>query len=258
MTDGPPRDAATRFSGRVTDYVRTRPGYPDALLAAITAAVPLTPRAIVADIGSGTGISTELFLRCGATVYAVEPNPDMRHAAETRFSGVPAFHSVVGSAEATSLQAGSVRLIAAGQAFHWFDRGAARREFTRILEPDGWVALFWNSRRLGDTPFLRAYEALLQEYGTDYREVNHQKIDASAVAAFFGAAVQSHVFPNAQMLDHAGLEGRLLSSSYVPGREDSRHPAMLRALRRIFDAHQDEGRVEIRYDTELHLGHLIP
>ena len=226
------------------------------MLQTIAGTTSLSAGSVVVDAGSGTGISTELFLRWGATVYAVEPNREMRLAAESRFRGVPGFHSVAGSAEATSLAAGSARLVAAGQAFHWFERDAARREFRRILVPDGWVALFWNSRRVDDTPFLRDYEALLQEYGTDYREVNHQNIGGSALATFFGGPVRSHVFPNGQALDYDGIEGRLLSSSYAPGRGHPRHAAMLRALRSIFDAHQEAGRVEILYDTELHLGQL--
>ena len=258
MSGGAPGDAATRFSDRVADYVRTRPGYPDALLEAIVDAAALSPASVVADIGSGTGISTELFLRTGAMVHAVEPNREMRLAAESRFRGVPTFRSVAASAEATTLPAGGVSLVAAGQAFHWFDRDRARREFTRILAPDGWVALFWNTRRLDDTPFLRAYEALLQEYGTDYREVTHQRIDAPALATFFGGPVRSHVFPNAQELDCAGLEGRLLSSSYAPGRGHPRQEAMFRALRGIFEAHERGGRVQILYDTELHIGRLVP
>ena len=249
-------NTTTRFSDRVADYVRTRPGYPAALLEVIGETTSLSAWSVVVDVGSGTGISTELFLRGGATVYAVEPNREMRLAAESRFRGVPRFHSVAGSAEATSLPAGSAHLIAAGQAFHWFERDAARREFLRVLSPDAWVALFWNSRRVGDTAFLRDYEALLQEYGTDYREVNHQNIGSSTLAAFFGGPMRSHVFPNSQALDYEGLQGRLLSSSYAPGRGDPRHAPMLRALRSIFDVHQEGGRVEILYDTELHLGRL--
>lgn len=256
MTGEVPRDAVTRFSDRVSDYVRTRPGYPDAVLATITEATSLAPGSAVIDVGSGTGISTELFLRRGATVYAVEPNREMRLAAESRFRDVPGFHSVAGTAEATSLPGGSAHLVAAGQAFHWFERDAARREFLRVLVPDGWVALFWNSRRVSDTPFLRDYEALLQEYGTDYREVNHQNITGSTLATFFGGPVRSYLFPNAQSLDYEGLQGRLLSSSYVPGREHPRHAAMQRTLRTIFDAHQEAGWVEILYDTELHVGRL--
>lgn len=257
MTGDAPQDAVTRFSGRVSEYVRTRPGYPDALLDTIAGVASLTPGSIVADVGSGTGISTELFLRRGATVYAVEPNAEMRLAAESRFRDEPRFHSIAGSAEATTIPAGCARLVAAGQAFHWFERDAARREFRRILARDGWVALFWNSRRVGDTPFLRDYEALLQEYGTDYREVNHQNVDSTALVSFFGGPVQSHVFPNAQSLDYAGLQGRLMSSSYAPASGHPRHAAMLRELLRIFDLHQHAGRVEIRYDTELHLGRLM-
>jgi SAM-dependent methyltransferase len=121
----------------------------------------LTDRWVVADIGSGTGILSELFLGNGNRVFGVEPNAEMRRAAERLLGGDARFTSVAGSAEATTLAEGSVDLVAAGQAFHWFDPEAARAEFLRVLKPGGWVALAWNARRRSGTPFLEDYERLL-------------------------------------------------------------------------------------------------
>ena len=74
------------------------------------------------------------------------------------------------SAEATTLPDNSIDLFVAAQAFHWFDIPAARREFQRILKPGGSALLLWNTRKLGGTPFLEAYEKLLIAYGTDRRQ----------------------------------------------------------------------------------------
>jgi SAM-dependent methyltransferase len=257
----PAPDPTRRFSDRVADYVRYRPGYPEALLRALMDEAGLGPGSRAADVGSGTGISTELLLASGAEVWAVEPNAEMRAAAEERLGGEPRFHSVAGTAEATTLPDASADLVAAGQAFHWFDRERFRAECVRILRdapPPGRVALFWNSRRTEATPFLRDYEALLRRLGTDYERIDHKQLGPEGFEAFFGGPYESRRFDNHQVFDFEGLRGRLLSSSYTPPPGHPGHQPMLAELRRIFDRHQEEGRVRFEYDTELHLGRLAP
>lgn len=249
-------DPTDRFSDRVALYVRHRPGYPDALLRTLVEEAGLGPSSVVADLGSGTGISAAMLLRSGCEVHAVEPNGPMRQAAEEALGDDPRFHSVDGRAEATGLADGSVDLVTAGQAFHWFDLPAARAEARRILRPGGRVAVFWNARLTGSTPFLRDYEALLHRFGTDYAEVDHTRIDEAAMAPFFGGPFDTRVFPNVQEVDFDGLRGRLLSSSYVPGPGEPNHQPMLEELRRIFDQHQEGERVRLEYATRLHLGPL--
>ena len=259
--DSPAPDPTKRFSDRVADYVRYRPGYPEALLRALRGEAGLGPRSRVADVGSGTGISTELLLRSGAEVWAVEPNEEMRRAAEERLGGEPRFHSVDGTAESTTIPEASVDLVAAGQAFHWFDRERARAEFLRILAPPprlGRLALFWNSRRTESTPFLRDYEALLRRFGTDYDRIDHTNLGPEDFEAFFAGPYQSHRFENHQVFDFEGLRGRLLSSSYTPAPGHPDHEPMLTALRDLFDRHQQNGQVRFEYDTDLHLGPLSP
>ena len=250
-------DATTRFSNRVDAYVRHRPGYPDELIQTLRTEAGLNPASVVADVGSGTGISAELFLRLGCVVHGVEPNREMRGAAEALFREQPRFHSVDGTAEATTLAPASVDFVIAGQAFHWFDVERTCTEFTRILRPGGKVALFWNSRRTETTPFLRAYEALLLEFSTDYQQVDHKNVDAATLKRFFGGdPFQTRTFPNSQSFDDEGLKGRLLSSSYAPAAGHPRHEPMLLELERLFRQHESGGRVEFQYDTELFFGHL--
>jgi SAM-dependent methyltransferase len=253
----PAADSTTRFSNRVADYVRYRPSYPDQLIQTLQAEAGLTPQSVVADVGSGTGISADLFLRLGCTVYGIEPNADMRGAAEARFAGESRFRSTGATAEATSLPDASVDLIAAGQAFHWFDRDRTRAEFSRILRSNGYVALFWNSRRTESTPFLKAYEALLNEFATDYQQINHTNIDKAVIAQFFAPQpFETRSFPSFQDFDFDGLRGRLLSSSYAPAAGQPRHEAMLLELERLFRDHQSDGKVRFEYDTELYFGRM--
>jgi SAM-dependent methyltransferase len=244
-----------RFSNRVGDYIRTRPGYPPGVLDVLRAETGLTPAMVVADIGSGTGLSAEMFLKNGNRVLGVEPNADMRAAAETLLASYPTFESVAGSAEETTLPDRSVDLVVAGQAFHWFDRPKARAEFRRILRPGRFVVLLWNTRRLDTSPFLRAYEALLQRFGTDYRQVVHTNIDRAALAEFFGpGGFREFHLDNEQLFDRDGLRGRLKSSSYTPPAGHPDHGPMLAELDRIFDEHNAGGRVRFEYDTEVYIG----
>jgi SAM-dependent methyltransferase len=180
----------------------------------------------------------------------------MRAAAERRLGSQPRFHSVAGTAEITMLKYHRFDLITAAQAFHWFDPLKTRREFVRILKPEGFVALIWNDRRT-QGPFPEAYEALLLKYGTDYVQVNHRNIDARAIAAFFSPGhFLAATLPNAQVMDLAGLTGRLMSSSYAPEPGHPLHEPMLRDLRAIFECHQADGHVTFDYDTLVYFGRL--
>jgi ubiquinone/menaquinone biosynthesis C-methylase UbiE len=253
MTNRTPEE---RFSDRVANYVRYRPSYPHAVLEMLRRETGLGPQSVVADVGSGTGISAELFLHEGCTVQGVEPNKEMREAAEGLLVACANFRSVNGTAEATTLADQSVDFVTAAQAFHWFKPAPTRKEFTRILRPGGWVVLMWNERQLDTTPFLRAYEALLMKHGTDYAKVRHENINAQALGAFFaGGNYETHTFPNEQRFDYEGLAGRLLSSSYAPAAGLPGHEAMMAELREIFERYQENGQVCFEYDTRVHLGH---
>lgn len=252
-----PNDPTERFGDRVADYVRHRPSYPPALIGFLRARGYLPPNARVADIGAGTGISSALFLEAGCKVLAVEPNAAMRAAAQHALGRRNGFHVVDGRAEATTLGDGSIDLISAAQAFHWFDSDAVRVEWRRILRRRGVVAVYWNSRRLDGSPFLQGYERLLREFGTDYAEVAERHPDDAAMSRWFGPGLREQVeFANAQRLDFDGLRGRLLSSSYAPPIGHPRHAAMISALRALFDATAHAGEVELAYRTRLFVGIL--
>jgi len=254
----PAADSKERFSSRVDAYVAARPRYPRETIEVLQKAIDLEPSWQIVDVGSGTGISSELFVANGNPVTAVEPNAEMRNAAEKSLSRYPHFKSINASAEATTLPDKSADLIVAAQAFHWFDIAATRKEFLRILRPGGWALLMWNDRKLGGTPFLEAYEKLLLTYGTDYTKIRHNNVGPKELDPFFGpAGFQTAHLPNYQHLDFAGLRLRLLSSSYIPHEGDSRYEPMLAELRDMFDRYNAEGRVTIEYKTELFFGQLI-
>jgi SAM-dependent methyltransferase len=252
----PVTNATQRFSSRVDNYVRYRPGYPREVVNLLKKECGLTTDSIIADVASGTGIFTQMLLENGNRVFGVEPNAEMRRAGEAFLQSYPRFTSVAGAAEAATLPDHSVDLVTAAQAAHWFDREKARREFIRILKPGGWCVLLWNERRTDSTPFLREYEQLLLTYGTDYEEVRHERTTAEIAEFFSPSPFQSSALEMRQEVDYAGLEGRLLSSSYTPTPENENYEPMLRELRRIFDEHQINGRASLDYNTLVYYGQL--
>lgn len=259
MTRMPAPDSTRRFSSRIENYIKYRPSYPAGVLDLLAAQCGLSPTSVVADIGAGTGILTGLLLERGCTVFAVEPNDDMRRAAERLLAGSAKLHSVAGTAEATTLPDHGIDIAVAAQAFHWFDVPRTRIEWRRILKPGGFAVLVWNTRRPDSTPFLRDYENLLLTYGTDYAAVGHREVDPNAMDSFFGAGHwRRAAFDNVQFFDYAGLEGRLLSSSYTPQPGDARYEPMLAGLRAIFDAYAVNGQVAFEYDAEVYWGPLRP
>jgi SAM-dependent methyltransferase len=245
-------NSTTRFTDRVEDYVRYRPNYPaKEITAYLQEKIGFDTSFVVADIGSGTGISTELFLRNGNKVYGVEPNDAMRQKAEQLLKSYPGFTSVNGTAENTSLPDKSVNLVLAGQAFHWFNPPVAKVEFQRISTD--YILLIWNIREV-NTPFEKDYEVLLQTFGTDYKEVGHKEIASDdKLSAFFApAGMEKAEFDNNQLLDYEGVQGRLLSSSYIP----KDYQPMLDRLRAIFDQHAEDGKVNFGYVTKVYLGRV--
>ena len=205
-------DPVKRFSNRVETYSKYRPGYPPPVVDFLKTECGLSRDSIIADVGSGTGILSELFLKHGNRVFGVEPNREMREAGERILADYSKFKSVEGSAESTSLPDRSVDFITAAQAFHWFDRERTCTEFARILKPGGWVILLWNERRTDSTPFLRDYEDLLLAYGTDYQEVRHENVYENIAAFFAPQPFKLQFFENKQVFDYEGLKGRLVSS----------------------------------------------
>lgn len=241
-----------RFSNRVANYVKYRPGYPPEILELFKTEMGLTKDSVLADIGSGTGLSARPFLENGNRVYGVEPNEAMREAAAEYLKSFPGFVSHDGTAEDTNLEDNSLDFVTASQAFHWFDPAKTRAEFTRILKPGGYIVLIWNERQLDTNDFLRGYEKLLLKFANDYGNVRHENIDEAKLKQFFDSGYQKATFQNEQVFDFAGLRGRLLSSSYMPAEDSASFPALEKELKELFTKHSENDRIKILYDTNIY------
>lgn len=252
MSDKAATDSKSRFTGRAESYSKYRPSYPAALLDVLRREAGLVAETVVADIGSGTGILTELFLRNGNTVFAVEPNAEMRQTAERLLSSYGNFRSVAGSAENTTLPDISADLITAGQSFHWFSLPEARKEFSRISR-NGIVAVIYNSRDHKESGFNADYEKLIGEYGRNFSRVGSAY--GNKLSEFF-SEYSRFTFDNPKRLDLEGLTGRLLSASYMPVEGEARYGEMLDSIGEMFERNREGGTVTMQMTTELFLGRL--
>lgn len=207
----------------------------------------------IADIGSGTGLLSKLFLSNDNLVYGVEPNDEMRESGEKLLSNFINFVCIKGTAEHTTLADESVDLITSGQAFHWFNSDDAQKEFIRILKPKGYVVLVWNERIKDSTGFMKGYESLLLKFGTDYEKVKHENLVKKDFDNFFGIKnYKIAKFDNFQIFDFNGVKGRLLSSTYVP--QDNKE--MIEYLNKLFDKYSKDGKIKFDYITKVYYGKI--
>lgn len=249
-------NSTTRFSNRVENYVKYRPNYPKEIITYLENKFGLNHSMIIADIGSGTGISGKLFLDNGYTITGVEPNKEMRKKSEELLAMYPDFKTVSGTAENTSLESNSIDVILAGQAFHWFDRNNCKIEFKRILKPKGLVVLIWNER-LTDSDFEKEYDLLIKKYAIDYITIDHRNITNQNIQDFFSPhSVELKVFPNQQIFDFDGLKGRLLSSSYMPVEGQRGFDDMIIDLKSLFNKFSQTQKIRIDYDTKVYVSGL--
>lgn len=245
-------DTVERFSNRVANYVKYRPDYPREIVAYLTANGVLNANSVIADVGCGTGISTRMFLENGNPVLGVEPNQAMRGAAVEYLAEFSDFRPIDGRSDATTLGDDSVDMIVSAQAFHWFEPDATRREFERILKPNGSVVLIWNERSLDADEFHVDYEALLLRYATDYGTIRHENITGDELKAFFRRDYETATFANEQVFDFEGIKGRMLSSSYMPSESSPSYQQVVDELAAVFAKHERSGRIKVLYDTKVY------
>ncbi len=245
MEPDPP--VTRRFDDRAQDYARYRPGYPAAVVDfVLTGWTGRTRRA--ADVGAGTGISAQMLADAGLEVIAVEPNADMRRAAVPH----PRVRWSEGTAEATGLPDGSVDLVLAAQAFHWFARERALAEFQRILRPGGRLAVLWNRRSRTD-PFTLGYRRALEDTAGEAPAEKTEFAPEAVGATGRFACLRSASFPNLQLLGLDELIGRARSTSTVPKQGPVRDE-LERRLRALHREHADAtGRATMHYDTRVFL-----
>jgi SAM-dependent methyltransferase len=162
----------------------------------------------VVDLGAGTGILTELLIRLGADVTAVEPDESMRAEFRRR---LPSARLLAGSAEEMPLPAGSADAVLCGQALHWFNLELALPEIARVLVPGGVLAGLWNNDddRVEWVAGLHAAAEGNASPGLSVRRALTDSFQAGQLVPWGFAATERAEFPNAQRCTAESLAGTI-------------------------------------------------
>lgn len=244
-----------QFTGKATAYTKGRPLYAQAALDFLKER-RITENARIADIGAGTGIFSKQLAANGATVYAVEPNEDMRLAAKEYLKDTPNTRCVDGSAENTTLPDHSVDFVSAAQAFHWFDKPLFRKECDRILVPDGKIVLIWNVEVFGGD-FFHDYGEILKRLTISDIPEEEKKNPYDTFfkqAEAFLTGFKRYEFDNTLYMDEETFLFKSLSSSAAPKENDPRYSLLTQELKDLFVQYQNGGKLTYPNQTILYIG----
>ena len=237
--------AAAGFGAGAAVYERARPSYPQEAIDWIVDRTGLGRSRTVVDVGAGTGKLTRLLVATGARVIAVEPVAEMRAKLEEVLPGVEALD---GTAESMPLADGTADVITAAQAFHWFDRERAFPELHRVLAPDGFLVLIWNSRDLDD-PLQSAVEDVLAPLrGSVVWEQSFDWQPEVERSPLFGP-VEPRTFVLDQRLTIDELAERVASTSFVAAMTEAEQAPLLARVRALVAGAGEP--FSFRYRTEV-------
>jgi len=207
------------FDHCAEEYARHRPPYPTGVFDTLNRETAARPGRLAADVGAGTGIFSRSLAAAGWRVVALEPSLPMLGRVDPggrRRTPSGAVLPLCAAAEATALADQSVDLLAAAQAFHWFNPPYALAEFARVLRPGGLLALTWNNRDTGRSVFLAEYESLIARYNPAYRCEYRQQDWAGKIAASGGfEPAARHRFDHTWTPSQDGFVGFCRSVSYI-------------------------------------------
>jgi SAM-dependent methyltransferase len=238
-------------------YRTQRPDYPPEIVSFILEHCIVDEDWRIADIGSGAGVSTRLLSRgLKRTVFAIEPDDRLRRFAEENEGDNPYFHSVKGTAENTTLVDRSVNLVCAFQSFQWFDKGMARKEFRRILRSPKRILVAFSKRVIDEKGFSPAYEGILAKFPEYHTAMRHNAtLDEFKEFLENNVAISKSFFVTLN-IDWEGLADRFASAYYTPKKGTTEYYQSIDAMRSVFETHNHNGLIEIRYETQVYLGVL--
>jgi sterol desaturase/sphingolipid hydroxylase (fatty acid hydroxylase superfamily)/SAM-dependent methyltransferase len=242
---------------RARAYAKFRPKYPPRVAVFLKKEYGLTDGRTVVDIGSGTGLSSLLFLKAGCRVYGIEPDAAMRSVADTELADYDRFVNLRGDCRHVRLPDDIADFLVVAQALQWFDVEEARKECRRLLKDDGWCVLLWNQRPLRSSAFAKEYEHMLSELIPGYSNpTNPHRVDELVSSFLQGGHIQHREFENFHVLNFEGLLGRAMSSSYFPFPEEENYNALMQRLRELYEKYNENGHITFEYIVHLHIGKL--
>lgn len=251
-------NSKVKFTGKSSLYDRYRPGYPKRFfIELITEYIGGKNNFVIADIGAGTGIFTELVASIGTDIKAIEPNDDMRVILKERMGDFKQVSCLNGSAENTGVSDKSVDLVTVAQAFHWFDAIAFKKECQRILKKNGLVMLIWNSRDHSSN-LNKETAKISKKYCPDFQGfsggINIERLD---LHQFFSNGYEHYAVSNPLKMDKEHFIGRNLSASYAPKKEDIFYDEFVNELGYLFEKYSKEQTILVPNDLHVYVGAII-
>lgn len=247
-------DSTEKFNGIANEYAQSRPDYAAEFIDCLFDKYGFSASSVIADIGSGTGKFAKQLLDKECKVICVEPNTDMRFAAEKDLCKYPNFKSVEGSAENTILPDNSVDYITAAQAFHWFNTKKFKAECSRIIKPKGQAFLVWNTRN-NDALINQELYRVYSEYCPDFKGFSGgTKPHDNRIKEFFDNKYEYITFDNPLYYDREKFINRSLSGSYSLKKGDYNFSLYIEEISKIFDKFEVDGIVKIENNTVAYVG----
>ncbi|CAO3680584.1 unnamed protein product [Umbelopsis vinacea] len=219
MTNQQPHSIANQgFSAGADDYAKARPSYPITALQSLRSELNLVPAETkVLDLAAGTGKFTELLVKEGYHVTAVEPVAEMRAKIT---ENLPSVKVMEGTSWNIPVESESQDVVVIAQAFHWFDDVETLRECRRVLKPTGRLAFIWNMESQERSKWVAELREIYQKHDADvpqYRKGTWKEVFYEEEAAqLFHLPLQHRQFTNDFPVD--GKEviwQRIKSKSYV-------------------------------------------
>ena len=248
-------EPSNRFSQKAQKYARYRWDYSPQAIEMIFILSKLSCGSSVADIGSGTGMLSSHLVGKVKSLYAIEPNSEMRDYSKNLLPISSNINILDGLAEALPLPDQSIDMIMVGRAIHWFDASKARAEFLRVLKPNGWLAILQvpclNRELVEAVKSIRTAE--------NNWNVENDKSRLNSVSPNFYYGNQEFIdrqFPQTITETWDEFFGRLCSLSPAPNEDDESLKKFKNAAHGIFRKFSKDDRLTIEIATQIQLGRI--
>lgn len=241
------------FTDRAENYLKGRPEYPAEFIEYLYNELGISKNDSIADIGSGTGKMSKLFLEKGNKVFCVEPNIDMRSLSNELLNHYKHYVSIAKPAEDTGIKSNVVDYIVCGNSYDYFDRNLAKPEFKRILKKTGKVIVTYYGQQ--NEKVSEEIEELNSKYGLKQTYTIPQKNrDFSDI--FTKDKFIEKIFEHKFSESYEDFIAGCLSSSHAPKPNTENYNLYCDGLKKIFNNNKTNEKLELTFRLKCLIGNV--
>ena len=239
-------------SNKAESYNIGRPSYPKSFFDYLYGDFGLSEKAVILDVGAGTGKITKEFLERGNTVYAVEPDKNMMTILRDTLYSYDNLIPIDKTAEKTGVLSNSIDFIFCGNSYMWFDRMNVIPEFQRITRNSNNQNII--IARLGSDDDI--YTEELMEINNKY-SITKTGIEPNNTPPFANSMFKEKTFDfvYSQSLDEF-LHG-CLSASFAPNPGDHSFNDYCESLTKLFNKYKVDGKLSGNFSLYCIFGNVI-